>query len=112
MTRLMAFLTAKDGIPHSDFLDHYEHVHVPLIRGIAPGIASYRRHYLNKSPLKLGPQASVPCFDVVTELSFADEAARRIAIAALADASSLIRADEQRFLNVDLMCLLSVDTRE
>lgn len=71
MHKLLIFLKRKPGMSIADFRAYYEDQHVPLCMTYMAGAERYVRRYLD--PLPGG--AELP-FDVITELWFADGAAR------------------------------------
>jgi uncharacterized protein (TIGR02118 family) len=90
--KLMAFLKAAPGLSREQFVDYYETRHVPLVKGIMPGIIDYRRNYLAEA---------VGGFDVVTEVWFEDrevfEHAMRLATSE--PGAARIAEDEANFLD-------------
>ncbi|MBI1179897.1 MAG: EthD family reductase [Alphaproteobacteria bacterium] len=71
--KTITFLARKPGMSPEAFKRHYETVHVPgaLKRIPALARADYRRNYIG-DPLR--PAPSPMGFDVVTEMTFANEA--------------------------------------
>lgn len=64
----------RPGMSIEEFRDYYENHHVPLASKYTQGITGYVRRYLNpQSHPETGPGGELP-YDVITELSFADEA--------------------------------------
>ena len=100
MFKVFGFLSKKTGLSLQEFIDHYETKHVPLIRSLAPVPIVYKRRYLS-SREKLTTQGGEVDFDVMAELVFADRAAFEAWMAALArpEASQLVIADEERFID-------------
>lgn len=98
MIKFIALLKAKPGISRQAFMDHYEHVHVPLILGIAPPLAGYRRNYL---PMEFFGQNDAFPHDCIAELCFPDQAACDSFFAALSQPNiqALVAADEEQFLD-------------
>jgi uncharacterized protein (TIGR02118 family) len=94
--RVMAFLTKREGMEMPDFVDYYEHHHVPLILSLAPKPLVYTRRYRGEALTETG---SAPDFDVMTELGFADRAAYLDWMAQLAGSGGQVGADEARFLD-------------
>ena len=43
MFRVLGFLSMKDGMEMQEFIDYYEHRHVPLICSLAPTPIVYKR---------------------------------------------------------------------
>jgi len=91
----VALLKAKDGLSREAFVDYYENHHVPLVLSVAPPPVRYVRSYLPECSLR-GFAAD---FDVVTQLGFADEAARRAWLGLVLAEESGVAADEARFLD-------------
>jgi uncharacterized protein (TIGR02118 family) len=69
MIKMMVLIKRKEGISSEAFRDHYENVHVPLIRKLHPMIKTYRRNYIDADLSALPPEKR-PDFDVITEVSF------------------------------------------
>lgn len=108
MIRLVALLAKKDGLSTEAFRNHYEAIHVPLIRSMIGDRIGYSRIYVDRSTLIGGTMAQPSghaefAFDVITQLAFADEAAFAQAKAAFAIPrnSSRIARDEEKFLERD-----------
>jgi hypothetical protein len=109
MIKMIALLTRRAGISTSQFIDHYENRHVPLImKHLGKYFSSYQRSYLNYAhPLSyvggLGSDAPVAAagFDVLTEISFQSSLELEAMFQALASAAvaSEIADDEARFLD-------------
>ena len=112
MFKVFGFLSKKAGLSLREFIDHYETKHVPLIFGLAPTPLVYKRRYLSATG-KLTTQGGEVDFDVMTELVFADRAAFEAWMAALAkpEASRLVIADEERFLDRSRTRAYVVDER-
>lgn len=73
MLKLLAFITAKPELSRDEFIDYYEHHHVPLVRRLLPMVGEYRRSYVTPElQLRAGPELD---YDVMTELLFANQAA-------------------------------------
>jgi hypothetical protein len=98
--KVFGFLSKKAGLDLREFIDHYETQHVPLICRLAPMPLVYKRRYLSLGN-KLTTLGGEVDFDAMTELVFADRAAFEAWMSALAkpDASHLVIADEERFLD-------------
>ena len=96
--KLISYLSAKPGLSREAFIDHYEHCHVPLVRKLLPMIGAYRRSYVDMALLPF--DASIPEYDVVTEMVFDDETALAAYWHAVAQAEVVqeIRADLALFL--------------
>ena len=98
--KVIAMLARKPGLSEQEFVDYYENRHAPLILSIAPQICDYRRNYLRREGAILAAGASLPEFDVVTELWFDDEAAFDAAMVAFTDpvnAARIARDEENVF---------------
>ncbi len=74
MSRVVAFLTKRQGLDTRTFIDYYENKHVPLICRLAPTPIVYKRRYLFRDE-GLAQEGGGVDFDVVTELGFSDRAA-------------------------------------
>jgi hypothetical protein len=99
--KIMAFLTKRQDIATRDFIEYYEHHHVPLIRSLAPTPIGYRRNYLVRGDA-LNIEDSAIDFDVVTELVFPDRAAYLAWGAQLSESTAgepVISDDESTFLD-------------
>lgn len=101
MHKAIVLLKKKDGLTREQFIDYYEHTHVPLIRRLLPSIGEYRRNYLD---LTLGTKPDPshhPGFDVITEIWFPDTAAweQFIADARTPEVAAAIAEDEMNFLD-------------
>ena len=106
MKRLVAILSRKPGMSDADFRDYYENRHAPLIRSILPHGVEYRRTYVEPATLFGGSMSSpgdTPTldFDVITMLTFPDDAIYSAARAALGSPENQARigADEENFLD-------------
>ena len=97
MFRVLGFLSMKDGMETEDFIDYYEHRHVPLICSLAPTPIVYKRRYVRPGE-KLTTEGGAVDFDVITELAFSDREAFQAWMAQLL-ASGKVAADEAKFLN-------------
>jgi hypothetical protein len=71
MFRVLGFLSMKDGMEMQEFIDYYEHRHVPLICSLAPTPIVYKRRYVRREE-KLASEGGAVDFDVITELAFTD----------------------------------------
>lgn len=97
MFKVMALLTRKAGMPQADFVDYYETRHSKLIWSLFPWIVEYRRNFIDPEGAIIFPAATLPDFDVVTELWFQDRAGYERMIAAHHDPAvgGAIAADEE-----------------
>jgi uncharacterized protein (TIGR02118 family) len=108
MFKLVALISAKPELSREAFIDYYESNHAPLVRRLLPTIDGYRRNYLTPG-LVPGREADEN-FDVITELTFTDQAAldefwetirRPEVIAAIReDEANFIQSDRTRMLGV------------
>jgi hypothetical protein len=74
MFKAMALLTFKPGLPRHDFMHYYENHHAPLIWSLFPWIVEYRRNYIDVQGAIVFANATLPDFDVITELWFENRA--------------------------------------
>jgi hypothetical protein len=112
MLKIMAFLTRRQDLATSAFIEHYEARHVPLIRTLAAPPAIYKRSYLVRGD-ELNLENGGVDFDVVTELVFADRAAYRAwgeAVFRPGNAEQVVE-DEARFLDRTRTRAFVVDER-
>ncbi|API58624.1 hypothetical protein BSL82_04280 [Tardibacter chloracetimidivorans] len=115
MIRLIGLLTKKSGMNYADFVDYYEHRHVPLINRIFPGFSAYSRNYVLPNGQVEGGHIedtpAAPDFNVVTSLWFSDRAALQAALRALdqPDIRSAIIEDENNFIERDRTITFFVD---
>lgn len=114
--KVVSLMRRRDGMTRADFRAYYETVHVPLITRHVPFWSDYRRNYATEVRHVTGHRASgrtdeEPAFDVLTELTYADEAAYRRTLEVLADPGigALIAEDEERFLDRASMRSFVVD---
>ena len=96
MFKLMVFVVRRAGMTQAAFVEHYETRHVPLIARLAPAPSAYRRVYLDRDA-PLGRGVVGVDFDAMTELWFADKAAYRAWMAAIA--VDAVAEDEARFMD-------------
>jgi EthD domain len=91
----MAFLVKRQGLSTRDLIDYYEGHHVPLIASLAPVPATYKRNFLLRDD-GIDPQDD---FDVVTEITFPDQAAYDVWVSTMYAPESGVVADEMKFLD-------------
>jgi uncharacterized protein (TIGR02118 family) len=96
MLKVFAFLTKRDAISTRAFIDYYENHHIPLVLGLAPTPAVYKRNYLMRGD-EFKREDDTIDFDVITELVFND----RTEFVAWLETLGVdeIAADEERFLD-------------
>ncbi|MBS0474267.1 MAG: EthD family reductase [Proteobacteria bacterium] len=96
MIKVIALLRRKPGLTHEAFIAYYETRHAPLILSLLPGIADYRRNYVDRAGAFESPVAAID-FDSVTEMRFDDRTAydRFLAHAARPDVAQAIAKDEE-----------------
>ncbi len=112
MFKCIALLRRRSDISHDAFVDYYERQHAQLILRLLPGIADYRRNYVQREGAFLSLEAPVD-FDSVTEIHFADRAAydRFLTTAADPDIARQIAEDEANFLDRAATRMFVVDER-
>lgn len=112
MFKCIALLRRRADISHDGFVDYYERQHAKLILRLLPGIADYRRNYVQRDGAFLSAQASID-FDSITEIHFADRAAydRFLARSAEPDIARQIAEDEANFLDRAATRMFVVDER-
>jgi uncharacterized protein (TIGR02118 family) len=99
MIKMMVLIKAKEGLTSEEFRQHYETVHVPLIRRLHPTLKAYRRNYIDSEKTHLPPEKQVD-FDVITEAFFdnwADFESFK-ATSARPEIRSQVLADEAHFV--------------
>jgi len=98
MKKSIVLLTRKPGTSLEQFKDYYESVHAPraIERIPALGRADYRRNFIESPQPDTLPR---PDFDVVTEITFADDADFEAFRRSLEDPAvrAWIAEDEARF---------------
>ena len=102
--KLLAFLRKRADLPRDQFVAWYEANHVPMIREVTPGLVDYRRNFLPET---------VGGADVITELTYADQAAfdHAMALAAQSPAAERIAADQDFLFEPDGIRILVVEKR-
>lgn len=115
--KLVTLIRRRADLTSAEFRDYYENVHVPLITRLLPFWADYRRNFLEDAPQQAGHQAggrpAERPFDVITELTYADDAMRSRVTDALSDPriGGIIAEDEARFMDRASMQTFVVDER-
>ncbi len=103
--KIHLYLKRKPGMSVEDFRDYYENHHVPLCLKFAGNMTGYTRKYVQPLPNAETGEAGEFAFDVVTELSFPDEASMHGAAQFLSTGPTpdAIIADELQFLDRPMM---------
>lgn len=101
MFKVLVFLIRKPGMTPEAFRDHYETRHVPLALATFPELVEHRRNYPGENGSFFAPDVTMPAWDAISEMRFADRAGFDAMLARIADpvASAEISADELRFLD-------------
>jgi len=100
MLKVIALLRKKPGLGRDEFIAYYETRHATLIRSLLPGIADYRRNYVDLADAFVSEVAGID-FDSVTEMRFASRAAyeRFLAEAARPEVARAIAEDEENLFD-------------
>lgn len=102
MIKFVCLLTRKPGMSRADFINYYENRHAKLAIKLLPATYSaYRRNYVEQAGPLAADVASLPPFDVITELEFPDREAfdRFMASAALPANAEAIAKDEENLFD-------------
>lgn len=96
MIKTVMILRRKAGMSRDEFRAHYEQVHAPLTLECLPGVAGYRRLFVNSGASPFGHPDAALDFDVVTEMTFASRDAYENAMLAMRDerAARLLQEDQ------------------
>jgi uncharacterized protein (TIGR02118 family) len=98
MKKTIVLLTRKPGMSMEQFKHHYETAHAPGAIEHIPALAraDYRRNFIEGSEADAPPR---PDFDVITEITFADDADYEAFRRSLEDPAvqAWIAEDEARF---------------
>ena len=117
MIKILCFMRRKAGLSMAEFKSYYEEHHVPLIERHMAFYTEYRRNFVeerqHETEHMVQDQAFALPFDVLTELTYADEAMYQKNLEALADPviGALVRADEEQFLDRASMRVIIADER-
>lgn len=113
MIKAIALLKARPDLSREAFIRYYETRHVPLMRSILPETLEYRRNYIELEGAFIYEGASVPDFDVITEMWYADRASydRMMAIATRPEVAQRIAEDESNFLDRSKTRMFLVEER-
>jgi hypothetical protein len=99
--KILLFMKRRPGMSMEEFRDYYENHHAPLCLTYASGMRRYERRYLTPHPNpETGADGELP-FDVITELSFDDEAIFRNTVAYLSTSKmpDAVVEDEKRLFD-------------
>src|SRR5437867_715267 len=106
MIKMIVFNKKLDSITMEEFRDHYENVHVPLVRPFFPTVGVYRRNYIDRERTALTERNAEAAaqnteFDSITEVFFEDWEAFETFREASADPKirEQVLADEVKFLD-------------
>jgi uncharacterized protein (TIGR02118 family) len=98
MKKTIVLLTRKPGTSAEEFRRYYETAHAPGAIERIPALAraDYRRNFIESSP---ADGSTPPDFDVITEITFADDADYEAFRRSLEDPAiqAWIAQDEERF---------------
>ena len=117
MIKLIALVARKPGLSLEAFIDHYEHIHVPLIMELLPYAVGYRRNYVTPGGAYQNPFAdgAAPnaAFDAVTEVLYPDRATfeRMQEDSARPEIGERIAADEENFVDRTRTIMFVADER-
>jgi len=102
MIKAVLLLRRKPGMSREDFIAHYDQVHGPLTLRLVPGIAEYRRLFVNPGPSPFGHPDAQLDFDVVTEMTFASQQDYDCAMEAMRDerVAKLLGEDQAALFDV------------
>ncbi|MBF6132094.1 EthD domain-containing protein [Nocardia otitidiscaviarum] len=92
MFKVVALLAKKPGLSTNQLIEYYERQHVPLVISLAPAPMSYRRNYVVSDN-------TAGDFDIITELTFPDQAAYESWVAVMYAPGSGVTEDERNFLD-------------
>jgi len=114
MVEVIALLRKRADLSRDQFIDYYENNHAPLIKELTPEIIGYERLFLRDDASAIvAPGMPYPDFDVVTRISFADEAGYVQAMERYAqpDIAERIAADEENVFDRRFTRFFRVDRR-
>lgn len=113
MFKCIAMLKKKSGLSRDEFIEYYENKHSVLIRSLLPGIADYRRNFVDRNGAFVVPGAPPLDFDVITELWFADRETYGafVAKAQEPDIARQIAEDEENLFDRSATRMFVVDER-
>lgn len=115
--KMVIFANRKPGVSLEEYKDHYENIHVPLVKSLAGDEAfplSHQRSYIGRAPLPEGAEAgsvgtplavmgdaSDFTWDSMSILTFKDEEHFNKAMGVLTDPEkrAKISADEETFVD-------------
>jgi len=113
MYKVMILIKRRAGMSMEEFIDYYESHHAILGASTLPMMTSYVRHYLTPLGSHVRDPAEELPYDVVTEITFADESAFQEAMTTLAapETADKIVADEERLFDRSTITFTQVEDR-
>jgi hypothetical protein len=122
MIKALVFMKRRADLSEADVIQHYEHVHVPIVRKVFPQIGKYVRNYFKlaeESPRQHesgahSGEAPQPYFDIVTEIWFANSADYASFVEKMQDPelARILATDEAKFLDRSVAQVFMVTERE
>lgn len=117
---VLAFIPRAPSLSHAAFKEYYETNHVPLVTSLIEAPyqpLSYKRRYVRQPEYAKTEATAAPDldFDVITELTFADEDGFQKCMANLRrneETWRAVREDEDRFLVREKMRVVVVEEEE
>lgn len=115
MLKQVDLFCRKPGMSPEDFKTHYETRHAPLLMGLIPRFAEYRRNFVlpnasfDAAHIEQAPPP--PAFDVITEVWFEDRETLDALIADLKDPAigDPIARDEENFFDRTCMTIFEME---
>ncbi len=108
MIKVFAYLKRKPGLSMEEFVDYYEHNHVPLVLSKAAMPVVYKRNYLQRGDT-FNLEGDEIGFDCMTELVFNDRDGLLGWMTSLG--GDEIARDEENFIHRDATRSYVVDER-
>jgi uncharacterized protein (TIGR02118 family) len=118
MFKWILIIRKKTGMNREEFIEYYEHRHVPLVRKLLPPMPTYRRNYVANDPMQAladrGSGTVEASFDVMTECIFDTREQAEAFMAAFADPdiSREILQDEANFIEPGHVRMYIVEVRQ
>jgi len=115
MIKQVDLFSKKPGMSAEDFKNHYENRHVPLLMGLIPRFAQYRRNFIIPGATVEGAHIAdtppPPKFDVITEVWFDDQATFEKLIDDLKNPAvgDPIAKDEENFFDRSKMVIFAME---